>query len=179
MLSSVRSENPSDNAHLYRLKTKDSFQIWSKETLIKHGFNPETSPYYAVFLFDNTNEIIFPKIDIKNGAVLTGSSTYLKLLIIHLITKTHDWVLKLTFANIVFLFVKSIRHLFFNTNLTYQQNSFCTSKQGQALLENSLWPWTVARGNSSCSCSTSARSEAFCAAVRVSLGLPSVDRPPI
>ena len=51
------------------------------------------------------------KIDIKNGAVLTGSSTYLKLLIIHLITKAHDWVLKLTFANIVFLFVKSIRHL--------------------------------------------------------------------
>lgn len=47
----------------------------------------------------------------KNGAVLTGSSTYLKLLIIHLITKTHDWVLKFTFANIVFLFVRSIRHL--------------------------------------------------------------------
>ena len=115
---------------------------------------------------------------IKNGAVLTGSSINIKLLII-LITKAHDWVLKLTFANIVFLFVKSIRHLFFNTNLTYQPNSFCTSKQGQALAANSLWPWTVARGNSSCSCSTSARSEAFCAAVRVSLGLPSVDRPPI
>ena len=177
MLPSVRSENPSDNAHLYRLKTKGSFQIWSKETLIKHGFNPETSPYYAVFLFDNTNEIIFPKIDIKNGAVLTGSSINIKLLII-LITKAHDWVLKLTFANIVFLFVKSIRHLFFNTNLTYQPNSFCTSKQGQALAANSLWPWTVARGISSCSCSTRARSEAFCAAVRVSLGLPSVDRPP-
>ena len=115
---------------------------------------------------------------IKNGAVLTGSSINIKLLII-LITKAHDWVLKLTFANIVFLFVKSIRHLFFNTNLTYQQNSFWTSKQGQALAANSLWPWTVARGNSSCSCSTSARSEAFCAAVRVSLGLPFVDRPPI
>ena len=116
---------------------------------------------------------------IKNGAVLTGSSTYLKLLIINLITKAHDWGLKLTFANIVFLFVKSIRHLFFNTNLTYQQNSFWTSKQGQALAANSLWPWTVARGNSSCSCSTRARSEAFWAAVRVSLGLPFVDRPPI
>ena len=115
---------------------------------------------------------------IKNGAVLTGSSINIKLLII-LITKAHDWVLKLTFANIVFLFVKSIRHLFFNTNLTYQQNSFWTSKQGQALAANSLWPWTVASGNSSCSCSTSARSEAFCAAVRVSLGLPFVDRPPI
>ena len=115
---------------------------------------------------------------IKNGAVLTGSSINIKLLII-LITKAHDWVLKLTFANIVFLFVKSIRHLFFNTNLTYQQNSFWTSKQGQALAANSLWPWTVARGNSSCSCSTRARSEAFCATVRVSLGLPFVDRPPI
>lgn len=50
-----------EDTHLYRLKNKGSFQIWSKETLIKHGFNPETSPYYAVFLFDNTVEYPIPK----------------------------------------------------------------------------------------------------------------------
>lgn len=59
------------NTHLYRLKTKGSFQIWSKETLIKHGFNPETSPYYAVFLFDNTNEIIFPKTPNLSKKIMT------------------------------------------------------------------------------------------------------------
>jgi len=51
-----------EDPHLYRLKNKGSFQIWSKETLIKHGFNPETSPYYAVFLFDNAVEYPIPKI---------------------------------------------------------------------------------------------------------------------
>lgn len=44
------------DAHMYRLKTKGTFQIWTKETLMKYGFYPETSPYYAVFLFDNTVE---------------------------------------------------------------------------------------------------------------------------
>ena len=32
------------DAHLYRLKSKGSFQIWTKETLIKNGFNPQSSP---------------------------------------------------------------------------------------------------------------------------------------
>ena len=44
------------DAHLFRLKSKGSFQIWTKETLIKEGFSPQTSLYYAVFLFDNTLE---------------------------------------------------------------------------------------------------------------------------
>lgn len=43
-------------AHLFRLRSKGSFQIWTKETLIKYGFNPQSSLYYAVFLFDNTIE---------------------------------------------------------------------------------------------------------------------------
>ena len=59
------------DAHLYRLKSKGSFQIWTKETLIKHGFNPETSPYYAVFLFDNMNEIDFPKTPFLNKKIMT------------------------------------------------------------------------------------------------------------
>ena len=44
------------DAHLFRLKSKGCFQIWTKETLMKYGFHPQSSPYYAVFLFDNTRE---------------------------------------------------------------------------------------------------------------------------
>ena len=49
------------DAHLFRLQSKGSFQIWSKESLIKCGFNPETSPYYAVYKFDNSVEYPIPK----------------------------------------------------------------------------------------------------------------------
>lgn len=49
------------DAHLFRLKTKGSFQIWTKENLMKYGFNPQSSPYYAVFLFDNTFEYPIPQ----------------------------------------------------------------------------------------------------------------------
>ncbi len=44
------------DAHLFRLRSKGCFQIWTKETLIKYGFNPQSSPYYAIFLFDNSVE---------------------------------------------------------------------------------------------------------------------------
>lgn len=44
------------DTHLYRLKSKGCFQIWTKETLMKYGFTPQSSPYYAVFRFDNTVE---------------------------------------------------------------------------------------------------------------------------
>lgn len=46
---------------LYRLMKKGCFQIWSKETLEKYGFHPQHASYYAVFLFDNKKEIVFPK----------------------------------------------------------------------------------------------------------------------
>lgn len=59
------------DAHLFRLKSKGSFQIWSKETLAKYGFNPESSPYYAVFLFDNSHEISFPKTPKLHNKILT------------------------------------------------------------------------------------------------------------
>ena len=44
------------DTHLYRLRSKGCFQIWTKETLMQYGFNPQSSPYYAVFLFDNSIE---------------------------------------------------------------------------------------------------------------------------
>ena len=49
------------DAHLFRLQSKGCFQIWSKESLIKFGFKPETSPYYAVYKFDNSVEYQIPK----------------------------------------------------------------------------------------------------------------------
>ena len=49
------------DAHLFRLRSKGCFQIWSKESLIKYGFKPETSPYYAVYKFDNSVEYQIPK----------------------------------------------------------------------------------------------------------------------
>ena len=50
-----------EDCHLFRLKSRGTFNIWSKETLENFGFHPEHSPYYAVFHFDNTHEISFPK----------------------------------------------------------------------------------------------------------------------
>lgn len=50
-----------DNVHLFRLKKKGTFQIWTRETLEKYGFNPSHSPYYIVLHFDNSKEVPFKK----------------------------------------------------------------------------------------------------------------------
>lgn len=47
---------------LFKLKTKGMFQIWTKETLIENGFNPQSSPYYIVLHFDNQHPIPVEKI---------------------------------------------------------------------------------------------------------------------
>lgn len=44
-----------EDAHMYRLKNKGTFQIWTKETLEKHGFNPSNAPYYIVLQFNNSS----------------------------------------------------------------------------------------------------------------------------
>lgn len=55
-----------DDVKMFRLKSKGQFQIWTKETLEKHGFHPEHSPYYVVLQFDNTKEIpLSRKINVK------------------------------------------------------------------------------------------------------------------
>ena len=41
-----------EDCHLFRLKTKGHFQIWTKETLEKYGFSPEHASYYVVLHFD-------------------------------------------------------------------------------------------------------------------------------
>lgn len=50
-----------EDCHLFRLKTKGHFQIWTKETLEEYGLYPEHAPYYVVLHFDNTKEIEIPK----------------------------------------------------------------------------------------------------------------------
>lgn len=42
---------------LFKLKTKGMFQIWTKETLLKNGFNPQSAPYYIVLHFDSQRHI--------------------------------------------------------------------------------------------------------------------------
>ena len=42
---------------LFKLKTKGMFQIWTKETLLKNGFNPQSAPYYIVLHFDSQHPI--------------------------------------------------------------------------------------------------------------------------
>lgn len=50
-----------EDCHLFKLKNKGRFQIWTKETLEEYGFHPEHSPYYIVLQFDNTREVEFAK----------------------------------------------------------------------------------------------------------------------
>lgn len=51
-----------DNVHIFRLKKKGCFHIWTKETLEKHGFHPTHAPYYIVLPFDNKKEVEFKKL---------------------------------------------------------------------------------------------------------------------
>ena len=51
-----------EDAQLFRIRKgkEGSFQIWNKETLEKHGFNPEHALYYIVVPFENT-PLDYPK----------------------------------------------------------------------------------------------------------------------
>lgn len=40
-----------EECQLFKLKSKGTFQIWTKETLEKYGFTPKHSPYYIVLHF--------------------------------------------------------------------------------------------------------------------------------
>lgn len=46
-----------EDCQLFKLKSKGHFQIWTKETLKKYGFEPSHAPYYIVLHFDNTKPI--------------------------------------------------------------------------------------------------------------------------
>lgn len=60
-LSCVLLHTAGENASLYKLKKKGRFQIWTKETLEKYGFNPQHASYYVVLLFDKDSPIPITK----------------------------------------------------------------------------------------------------------------------
>lgn len=47
------------DCQLFKLKQKGSFQIWTKDTLEKHGFSPSHATYYIVLKFDNSSKSNF------------------------------------------------------------------------------------------------------------------------
>lgn len=61
-----------ENCHLFKLKQKGCFQIWTKETLEEHGFHPEHASYYMVLHFDNKKEIEFS----RHPKLRQGINTY-------------------------------------------------------------------------------------------------------
>lgn len=46
-----------EDCHMFKLKSKGTFQIWTKETLEKYGFVPKHSAYYIVLHFDPKSQI--------------------------------------------------------------------------------------------------------------------------
>lgn len=60
------------DCHLFKLKRKGCFQIWTKETLEEYGFHPEHASYYQVFHFDNSKEIPFT----HEPRLMQGINTY-------------------------------------------------------------------------------------------------------
>ena len=58
---------------LFKLAKTGSFQIWTKETLVKYGFNPQSSPYYAVLRFDSTKPLKCNKVP----SLIKGKGTYI------------------------------------------------------------------------------------------------------
>ena len=46
-----------ENAQLFKLNMRGHFQIWTRETLQKYGFDPRSAAYYVVLHFDPTKPI--------------------------------------------------------------------------------------------------------------------------
>ncbi|MBR5851684.1 MAG: site-specific DNA-methyltransferase [Bacteroidaceae bacterium] len=46
-----------EDAHLFKLKNKGCFKIWTKENLEQIGFSPAHAAYYVVLQFDNSKEL--------------------------------------------------------------------------------------------------------------------------
>lgn len=45
-----------DDCQFFKLDKVGTFQIWSKETLVQYGFNPDNAKYYIVVRFNNTSQ---------------------------------------------------------------------------------------------------------------------------
>ena len=51
-----------NDCQIFKLKKEGTFQIWTRDTLEKHGFHPEHAAYYIVLHFDSTQEVEFDKL---------------------------------------------------------------------------------------------------------------------
>ncbi len=61
-LSYVLLHTNGEDCQLFKLKSKGHFNIWTKETLEKYGFEPSHAPYYIVLHFDNTKSIPYKQL---------------------------------------------------------------------------------------------------------------------
>lgn len=68
----VLLHSSNQECHLFKLRRKGCFQIWTKESLEAYGFHPEHALYYVVFHFDNSHEIPFT----REPRLLQGLNTY-------------------------------------------------------------------------------------------------------
>ena len=50
-----------EQCQLFRLKSRGTFQIWTRETLVAHGFNPQNAAYYIVLHFDGKKPLHIEK----------------------------------------------------------------------------------------------------------------------
>lgn len=50
-----------EKCQLFRLKSRGTFQIWTRETLVTHGFNPQSAAYYIVLHFDGNKPVQIDK----------------------------------------------------------------------------------------------------------------------
>ena len=46
---------------LFRLQSRGTFQIWTRDTLVAHGFNPRNAAYYIVLHFDGNKPLRLEK----------------------------------------------------------------------------------------------------------------------
>ena len=57
-----------EDTYLFKLKSKGSFKIWTKEHLEKMGFSPEHAAYYVVLQFDNQHSLAIKRLpNLKEG----------------------------------------------------------------------------------------------------------------
>ena len=50
-----------EQCQLFRLKSRGTFQIWTHENLVAHGFNPRSAAYYIVLHFDGKKPLHLEK----------------------------------------------------------------------------------------------------------------------
>ena len=50
-----------EQCQLFRLQSRGTFQIWTRDTLVAHGFNPRSAAYYIVLHFDGNKPLHLEK----------------------------------------------------------------------------------------------------------------------